>query len=304
MEMEQLIDDGLHEFIDGFQQRLIEIDRAITDDIFRAEPNARPVLSEQAARLVRVEMTFCLGIKVARMESIAIADTRITSGSEVSTAKKIAVHQGDGHAMFVLTSGLRSVRDKAITYFEERLRRKASSQLTRSYQAVNALGRGDAAGLQRGQRLADQGRIAFRPALHCRQPVDRGRRASSLSCSIPQGNWVEVSQAVRRTLIIGETRFGKPILDRALRYEASLEESLRLGVLSFNSTEASSADVGPPMDAVVYRADSYDASEHRFSAEELEPIAQFWQGAIEHAVEQSAAPFATLARSIGLDPAP
>ena len=40
MEMEQLIDDGLHEFLDGFQQRLIHIDRAITDDIFGAEPEA------------------------------------------------------------------------------------------------------------------------------------------------------------------------------------------------------------------------------------------------------------------------
>ena len=39
MDMEQLLDDGLHEFIDAFQQRLIEIDRAITDDIFRAEPS-------------------------------------------------------------------------------------------------------------------------------------------------------------------------------------------------------------------------------------------------------------------------
>ena len=42
MEMEQLIDDGLHEFLDDFQQRLIEIDRAITDDILRAEPNVGP----------------------------------------------------------------------------------------------------------------------------------------------------------------------------------------------------------------------------------------------------------------------
>ncbi len=39
-DMDQLIDEGLHEFLDGFQQRLIEIDRAITDNIFRAEPNA------------------------------------------------------------------------------------------------------------------------------------------------------------------------------------------------------------------------------------------------------------------------
>lgn len=39
-DMDQLIDDGLHEFLDDFQQRLSEIDRAITDNVFRAEPDA------------------------------------------------------------------------------------------------------------------------------------------------------------------------------------------------------------------------------------------------------------------------
>ncbi|MCY3732739.1 MAG: alpha-E domain-containing protein [Chloroflexi bacterium] len=39
-DMEQLIDEGLHEFLDFFQKRLIDIDQAITDDVFRAEPTA------------------------------------------------------------------------------------------------------------------------------------------------------------------------------------------------------------------------------------------------------------------------
>ena len=244
-------------------------------------------------------MTFCLGIK-CRDGLIAIADTRITSGSEVSTAKKIAVHRGDGHTMFILTSGLRSVRDKAITYFAERLRRN-EHDLTRSYQAVNALA-------EEMRRVYDEDnewliKAGLHFDLHCIVGSQTAEDdAPHLYLLYPQGNWVEVSRGTPY-LIIGETRFGKPILDRALRYEASLEEALRLGVLSFNSTEASSADVGPPMDAVVYRADSYDATEHRFGADELAPIAQFWQQAIEHAVEQSAAPFATLAQSIGLDPA-
>ena len=41
MDMQQLIDDGLHEFLDQFQQRLIEIDQAFTSAIFHAEPDAR-----------------------------------------------------------------------------------------------------------------------------------------------------------------------------------------------------------------------------------------------------------------------
>lgn len=37
-DIEQVIDDGLHEFLDDFQARLIDVDRAITEDIFRAAP--------------------------------------------------------------------------------------------------------------------------------------------------------------------------------------------------------------------------------------------------------------------------
>ncbi len=41
-EIEQVVEGGLHEFIDGFQGRLIEIDRSITEDIFRAAPTSAP----------------------------------------------------------------------------------------------------------------------------------------------------------------------------------------------------------------------------------------------------------------------
>ncbi len=77
-------------------------------------------------------MTFCLGMKCEE-GLLAIAGTRITSGTETSVARKIAVHQGDEHCLFILTSGLRSIRDKALTYFEERLDEEESglTKLTR-----------------------------------------------------------------------------------------------------------------------------------------------------------------------------
>jgi len=52
-------------------------------------------------------MTFCIGLK-CEQGLVAIADTRLTSGSVVSTGKKISVHQDGDHAMCILTSGLRS----------------------------------------------------------------------------------------------------------------------------------------------------------------------------------------------------
>ena len=50
---------------------------------------------------------------------VGIADSRITSGKEIIQAKKVNVYRQDGASFFVMTSGLRSIRDKAITYFED-----------------------------------------------------------------------------------------------------------------------------------------------------------------------------------------
>ena len=242
-------------------------------------------------------MTFCLGIK-CESGLVAIADTRITSGSEVSTAKKIAVHQGEQHAMFVLTSGLRSVRDKAITYFEERLQSNGAN-LGRAYQAVNALA-------EEIRRVHEEDNDWLIKAglwfdLHC---IVGGQLAEDDSPHLyllyPQGNWVEVSKGTPY-VIIGDTRYGKPILDRTLRHEASLEKALRVGLLSFNSTTASSTDVGPPVDAVAYARDSFTMRERRFNAEELEPVAAFWQRSIENAVDEAAKPVAALADALGIE---
>ncbi len=63
-------------------------------------------------------MTFCIAIKVEG-GLVALSDSRLTTGSEVATARKVSLHQQGQHQLFLMTSGLRSVRDKAVTYFEE-----------------------------------------------------------------------------------------------------------------------------------------------------------------------------------------
>ena len=56
-------------------------------------------------------MTFCLGITVEE-GLVGIADTRITSGNELTSAHKVTTYQNGQGAFFLMTSGLRSVRDK------------------------------------------------------------------------------------------------------------------------------------------------------------------------------------------------
>ena len=81
-------------------------------------------------------MTFCVGMKV-RDGLVGIADTRVTSGVEYITARKVTIHQYGHHSLFLMTSGLRSVRDKALTYFEEVLEAEDAS-FHKLYNAVNA----------------------------------------------------------------------------------------------------------------------------------------------------------------------
>ena len=71
----------------------------------------------------------------------------------------------------------------------------------------------------------------------------------------PQGNFI---CATRDTpyFQIGESKYGKPILDRALTYEMPLDEALRCSLISFASTLRSNVSVGMPLDVLVYKKDS------------------------------------------------
>lgn len=225
-------------------------------------------------------MTFCIGMK-SEGGLLAIADTRITSGSEASVAKKITVHQSDGFAMFILTSGLRSLRDKAITYFDERLRDERDD-LDRMYKAANALAEEIRRVRTEDQKWLADGGLSF--DLHCIVGGQlRNDDVHHLFLLYPEGNWIEVGVATPY-VIIGETRYGKPLLDRVWRYEEPLEHALRDGLLSFDATRTSSTDVDPPVDVVLYERDSYTMHERRFTAADLEPLAEQWNTSIAQAV--------------------
>ncbi|HEX7760011.1 MAG TPA: peptidase [Caulobacteraceae bacterium] len=72
------------------------------------------------------------------------------------------------------------------------------------------------------------------------------------------GNFIE---ATPRScfLQIGETKYGKPILDRALTYQSDLAHAAKLALLSFDATLRSNISVGPPIDLLQYQTDSFRA---------------------------------------------
>ncbi|GAB2501259.1 peptidase [Arenimonas alkanexedens] len=71
------------------------------------------------------------------------------------------------------------------------------------------------------------------------------------------GNFIEAT-ADTPYLQIGEHKYGKPMLDRAVTRETSLVEGVKLALISMDSTLRSNLSVGMPLDLLVYRNDSMD----------------------------------------------
>jgi putative proteasome-type protease len=65
-------------------------------------------------------MTFCIGIRIDA-GLIALADTQIVRGEQVSSKAKLSMFEVGDRRLFLMTSGLRSVRDKAVSRLEDRL---------------------------------------------------------------------------------------------------------------------------------------------------------------------------------------
>jgi len=70
----------------------------------------------------------------------------------------------------------------------------------------------------------------------------------------PEGNYIYASSE-RPFLQIGETKYGKPILDRMINKNTPIGDSARVALLSLDSTMRSDLTVGPPIDFVVYKKD-------------------------------------------------
>jgi putative proteasome-type protease len=227
-------------------------------------------------------MTFCLGITVED-GLVGLADTRVLSGSESLVAKKVATYQGPGFSFFIMMSGLRSLRDKALLYFEEDYTRKIEAR-DRLFKVVNLF-----AGEVR--RLAEEEGPSLRQAdfnFNIHALVGGQMSADSahqLFLVYPEGNWVEIGPDTPYQ-IIGNSGFGKPILERSLTHNDAILYAFKLGILAFDATRLCAANVDFPIDLLLYTRGSFDLVEHRFERKDLEQISDWWQERMRCAVNE------------------
>lgn len=227
-------------------------------------------------------MTFCLGI-TSLNGLIGVADTRVTTGNEVITAGKVNTYHFDDGAMFIMTSGLRSIRDKTLTYFEEAVETK-HQPISKLVEAVNLF-------TSQIRRVSDEDRSALEEAglaFDSKALIGgqfREDNEHKLLLVYPEGNWVYTGTATPYH-VIGSTGYGKPILDRALEFDDQMQHAFKVACLAFDSTRISAADVDFPMDVVLYVTDTFRIVEHRFAHEELREMTSWWQEHLRNGVDE------------------
>jgi len=215
-------------------------------------------------------MTFCIAIK-SKTGVVALSDTRISSGLGISTSKKLKTYQDNGNSFFIMSSGLRSIRDKVIHLFEDDLSDHPSDKL---YKVANLLG-----SMVKKVRNEDLEQLQQSKFFFDAHFIIGGQCSKDLRSSIflvfPEGNWVEASDESPYT-VIGNTGFGKSILRRLLHEEISFDLAIKVAYLSFDATYKNASDVDFPLDFALYKNGTYDIQEFRRSEEDLKSTSMLW----------------------------
>ena len=235
-------------------------------------------------------MTYCCGILV-RDGLVMIADTRTNAGLDnVSTFRKLHVFGIPGERILALaSSGNLRLSQSVVSTLNEGLTHPHTGEVETLLNAPTMF--------QAAQRIGQAIRQVHEreaPALEASDvQVDvsflfggqiKGERLR-LYMIYSAGNFIECTTDTPY-LQIGEHKYGKPVLDRAITYDIDLYDALKIALISVDSTMRSNLSVGMPLDLLVVRRDTCTA-ELAYRIEPGEPyfqdLRQRWSGALRAA---------------------
>ncbi|WP_372425325.1 peptidase [Salinarimonas chemoclinalis] len=205
-------------------------------------------------------MTYCVGLLVEQ-GLVMIADTRTNAGLDnVSTFRKLTVVERPGDRVLALASaGNLSVSQTVVSLLEEGVEDPETGAVARLedqpslFKAAELVGRAiREVRAVHGPALAEAG-VTFDVSFLFGGQIRGG--PMRLYMIYAAGNFIECGQDAP-FLQIGEHKYGKPILDRAVRFDGDLYDALKIGLISMDSTMRSNIGVGLPIDVLVLRRDA------------------------------------------------
>jgi len=235
-------------------------------------------------------MTYCCGILV-RDGLVMIADTRTNAGLDnVSTFRKLHIYAEPGERVMALaSSGNLSLSQTVRSTLTEGVENPESGEIETlinaptMFQAAQRIGR-VIRKLQavEGKALA-AAEVDHDVAFLLGGQIKGGRVRLFMIYSA--GNFIECTTDTPY-LQIGEHKYGKPVLDRAVSFDTDIYDALKLGLISMDSTMRSNLGVGLPIDILVLRRNTCDAElSYRIGLDEpyFQDLRERWSAALRAA---------------------
>lgn len=231
-------------------------------------------------------MTYCVAVSVdAGM--VFCSDSLTNAGIDrVSTYSKMFRFGIDGQKQFViLTAGNLATSQAAIAKIKNDIKQELPTNLltmTSVEDAADYLG--DVSREQQEKRVVEGKN--FEASFIIGGQIAGNKHEIILV--YPEGNHITTSHDTPY-LQIGESKYGKPILDRILNPELNLDTSAMCALVSMDSTMRSNLSVGPPIEALIYKTDSLALEQpHRFEGDSdfLRDLNRSWDQRLKDAFRQ------------------
>jgi putative proteasome-type protease len=233
-------------------------------------------------------VTYCLGI-VTDEGLVMASDSRSNAGfDQVNTCRKMYRFVQEGERVFViLTSGSLSISQSVLSLLRYDFDAgQGLAQAKSMYHAARLVG-------ECVRRVAEIDRAALeRDSFNFNVNLLLGGQIRGeepgLYLIYPQGNPLQATED-SPYLQLGECKYGRPILDRGIDMRTTLEVAAKYALLSFDATMRSNVTVGPPIDLLLYKKNSFEITRHRRLGAmdpDLNVIHASWEQSLRKAVEQ------------------
>ncbi|MDK9695263.1 MAG: peptidase [Siculibacillus sp.] len=235
-------------------------------------------------------MTYCVGILV-REGLVMIADTRTNAGLDnIATFRKLHVFEKPGdRVVAIATAGNLSISQSVLSIVTEGLENPETGEIDTiwtspsMFRTAQLVGRAIREVWRLDGPMLEKKNLTFDVTMLLGGQIAGGRLR--LFMVYAAGNFIEATVDTPY-LQIGEHKYGKPILDRAVKYDYDLQDALKLGLISMDSTMRSNLGVGMPIDFALLRRDDIRA-ELNYRIEAGEPyfhdLRERWSAALRQA---------------------
>lgn len=233
-------------------------------------------------------MTYCLGL-LMEAGLVLAADSRTNAGVDyVSSYRKVFDFSVPGErVLFILTSGNLSVTQSVINLLRLELHQEGDNlhTLTTMFSVCRYIGGKVRIVEQQDRPVLEKDKIDFKINLIVAGQI-KGE-APAVHLIYTQGNFIQATEDTP-FVQIGETKYGKPILDRVFHFNSTLQNGALCALLSMDSTMISNLSVGAPIDLVVYERDTFSVKQ-RSRLQEGDPfwveMRRAWQQSLQNAFE-------------------